>query len=234
MNSPASLSHADLIRLAGVAGFLCRGGFHPDRDDGVPGVANDGSATLILLGNAGPSMWRAFTAAGGPRAFGADPLDAWTRETATTLARNLGAAALFPFGGPPYLPFQAWGKKAEGLSNSPLGILIHPEYGLWHAYRAALTFERKIELPLRTEAKNPCARCNAKPCLKGCPVDAFAKGAYNIPACVRYLDDPLGAVCLNFGCLARHACPVGQDYAPEPAQAHFHMEAFLRANRQKG
>ncbi len=29
---------------------------------------------------------------------------------------------------------------AEGLKPSPLGLLMHPEYGLWHGYRGAILF----------------------------------------------------------------------------------------------
>ncbi len=227
------MDYIDVVRLADQAGFLCRGGFHPDAADGVPAAAADGSASLVLLGNAGPSLWRVFAAAGGIVDIEPDPLDRWTRKTVIPLAHALGAVPLFPFDGPPYLPFQKWAAKAEGLSVSPLGILIHPEFGLWHAYRAALLFSRPLELPRRESQPSPCAGCARKPCLKGCPVDAFARGSYDVPACVRYLEDPLGAACLGFGCLARHACPVGRDFAPDPAQARFHMQAFLRANGGK-
>ncbi|MEK7819916.1 MAG: hypothetical protein AAB543_02280, partial [Pseudomonadota bacterium] len=171
----------------------------------------------------------------------------------------LDAEAIFPFGNPP-LPFLTWAQRAGAGHVSPLGLNIHPTYGLWHAYRAALLFERGIDLPQRSPPDNPCARCRAQPCLKGCPVDAFTPGgggrrfakpgaedaagslvlgasapgrAYDVPACVRYLEDPLGAACVGFGCLARHACPVGRDFASEPAQARFHMQAFLRANGGK-
>ena len=233
MGPAADFLYADIIRRASEVGFLCRGGFHPETGDGVPGALADEQGTLVLLGNAGPALWRAFGAAGGNVDIEPNPLDRWTRRTVTPLAAALGAVALFPFDGPPYLPFQRWAAKAEGLSASPLGILIHPDFGLWHAYRAALLFARKIDLPRREIRESPCVRCAKKPCLKGCPVEAFAKGFYDVPACVRYLEDPLGAACVNFGCFARHACPVGRDFAPDPAQARFHMQAFLHANGAK-
>ena len=36
--------------------------------------------------------------------------------------------------------------RAEGLKPSPIGILMHPQFGLWHAYRGALLFDVEIEL----------------------------------------------------------------------------------------
>ena len=153
-------------------------------------------ATLVLVGNAGPAMWEVFAKEqrGGP-----DPLDAWTRTVLGGVAAKLGAVALFPFDGPPYLPFQRWAMKAEAVFPSPIGPLIHPEYGLWHAYRGALAFAEALDLPARAEAESPCEGCAAKPCLTTCPVNALTVGAYDVPACVAHLDSAAGRDCLDLG-----------------------------------
>ena len=52
-------------------------------------------------------------------------------------AAEIGGQAIFP-SDKPYMPFQQWAMQAEGLKKSPLGMLIHPVYGLWHAYRGAI------------------------------------------------------------------------------------------------
>jgi hypothetical protein len=208
-------------------GLIVRGGFHPVPQDGVPGDP----ATLVVLGNTGPAMWRAFEAA--PK-DGPDPLDAWTRRVVSQIAESLGATAFFPFDGPPYWPFQRWAKKAESLVQSPIGPLIHPEYGLWHAYRGALAFDVKIDLPAPAPAADPCAACADKPCLTACPVNALTPGGYDVPACVTHVDTDDGADCLDRGCAARRACPVGRDWIYAPAQARFHMDHFRRANRPAG
>jgi hypothetical protein len=49
-----------------------------------------------------------------------------------------------------------------------------------------------------------------------------------VPACLDHIRSPAGGNCLESGCRARRACPVGQEYANEPAQARFHMSAFER------
>jgi hypothetical protein len=207
-------------------GFLVRGGFHPVPADGVPG--NPG--TLVMIGNAGPAMWRAFRAAC-PEPIPLNPLDAWTREVLTGIARHLGAIPLFPFDGPPYLPFQRWAMRGDAVFPSPIGPLIHPVYGLWHAYRAALLFAERLPLPAPAPAVSPCDGCAEKPCLSTCPVSALSPGAYDVPACVTFLDDSAGAGCLSFGCAARRACPVGRESLYAPAQAGFHMAHFRAANR---
>jgi hypothetical protein len=207
------------------AGLTPRGVFHPAADDAVPPLAHGAPArTLVLAGNAGPQMWRAFDAA---RAAAPMSLDTWSGRVLGELAERLGACVLFPFRRP-YLPFQRWAMRAEACHPSPLGLLIHPEYGLWHGYRGALAFAAKIALPPPDRRASPCARCADRPCLSACPAVAFEAGAYDVPACVRHLASAPEPACIDGGCLARHACPVGRDYRYAPAQARFHMEAFLR------
>jgi len=219
---------APLARAVGRHGFILRGGFHPGPGDGAPGNAG----TLVMVGNAGPAMWAAFRAAV-PQPSEPDPLDAWTRRVLAAVAGELGAEAVFPFDGPPYLPFQRWAMRADAVFPSPIGPLIHPVYGLWHAYRAALLFAGRLALPEKAAATSPCEGCAGKPCLAACPVSALSPGAYDVPACVGFLDAPAGADCLALGCAARRACPVGREYVYAPAQAAFHMAAFRAANRPR-
>ncbi len=211
-----------------AAGLTVRGGFHPGPDDLVPVSAEGGStATLILLGNAGPAMWQAFTAA---RDSNTDRLDDWSREVIGGLAERLGAAALFPFTRP-YLPFQRWAQKAEACHPSPLGMFIHPDFGLWHGFRGALVFDRWFELPAPDLRPSPCDNCSDRPCLATCPVAAFSAQGYDVPACAAHLADQGGVDCMELGCRARLACPAGRDFRYQPAQAAFHMRAFLAARR---
>ena len=195
--------------------------------DGVPGDP----ASLVLVGNSGPAMWQAFGAARAAGRFADcdNPLDDWVRNVLSGVAEELVAAPLFPFGGPPHLPFQRWAQRAEAVYPSPLGVLIHPDYGLWHAYRGALAFAERLDLPPRDARPRPCDTCADKPCLTTCPVDAFGQDGYDVPACIEHISSPEGADCMDMGCRARRACPVGRGYIYEPANAAFHMTAFKRA-----
>ena len=223
------LTLADIAAALARHGLLARGGFHPVVSDGVPALAEGSAAqTLVMVGNAGPAMWRRFSAAPEQRDGAADALDRWTRRVLAGVAAELGAAPLFPFGGPPYLPFQRWAMLAEPVHPSPIGLLIHPEYGLWHAYRGALGFAARLALPSRAPGASPCDSCAGRPCLSTCPVGAFAADGYDVPACARHLDTPAGADCMGLGCRARRACPVGQGHRYDPAQAEFHMIPFRR------
>ena len=194
----------------------------PPLPDGRP------AGTLVLAGNVGGSLWRAFSrrrqAADEP-----DALDGWTGRVLGPLAAELGGQALFPFGGPPYLPFQRWARRAEPVHPSPIGPLIHPDHGLWHAYRGALAFGERLDLPPRDTRPSPCESCADKPCLSSCPVGALTTGGYDVPACAAHLATEAGADCMEQSCRARRACPVGRENAYGPEQSRFHMAAFLRA-----
>ncbi|WP_437964751.1 hypothetical protein WMF04_34470 [Sorangium sp. So ce260] len=222
----------DLSARCDRAGIPLRGGFHPGEGDGVPAAGGLAAGTLVLLGNAGPSMWGAFSRAreGAPDLA----LDDWTSTVVSALAVELVASALFPFTGPPYWPFQRWAQRAEPVFPSPLGILIHPRFGLWHGYRAALVFAERLSLPPREDAPSPCASCADRPCLGACPVSAFSPGSYDVAACVRHLDMQPDVACMTGGCLSRRACPVGQEHIYPDEQRRFHMRAFRRAAPRAG
>jgi hypothetical protein len=220
----------DVARALEPFGLSVRGHFRPEPADGVPALP-DGrpAAAVLMVGNAGPALWRRFA---GARPGGPSPLDRWTRDVLTGVAEPSGAHAVFPFQRP-YLPFQRWSLRAEPCHVSPLGILIHPEFGLWHALRGALLFADEIapgiNPPAAAPRPSPCDACPERPCLNTCPVQAFSETGYDVPRCLARLADSAGADCLDLGCRARRACPVGAGYRYDPAQARFHMEAFRQA-----
>ena len=202
-------------------GLIVRGGFHLTPKDAL------GDGSLIMIGNAGHAMWEKFSA----QSKGDDnPLDDWTRSVIGPVAKSMGAKAIYPFD-KPHPPIQQWAKRAENLASSPIGILIHPEFGLWHAYRAALVFPYCVEDFERRPAKpvNPCESCSEKPCLSACPVSAFSENLYDVEACAGHLSGAEGRACRDDGCAARNACPVGQDFKYSGPQLKFHMGAFTQS-----
>ena len=214
-------------------GLASRGAFHVVADDAVPRFG-DGTraATLVLVGNAGPGMWAAFAASEEVNDGAPDALDRWSRRIVSRLAHALDAAAYFPFGDPPYRPFIRWAQRAGPVYPSPIGPMVHPDYGLWHAYRGALAFRERLELPPRDERTSPCESCIERPCLSVCPVRAFSASGYDVERCTAHIASRADAQCLGEGCLARHACPIGRDAAYGAPQAAFHMRAFLASRRR--
>jgi hypothetical protein len=215
----------DTIRAAiAASGLAWRGALYPS--DGAYG------RTIVLVGFAGNAGWPEFAASPEAGDHQPDPLDRWSRRVITALAESLGATPLFPFGGPPFLPFQRWAQAAEPVRPSPLGILIHPDWGLWHSYRGALAFAERLTLPEPDLRPSPCETCAERPCLTACPVSAFTPAGYDIPACTSHISSPDGVECMARGCRARAACPVGTEHAYRPDRASFHMQAFRAAMRR--
>lgn len=227
------MSLTDVQSAAHAAGIAWRGAFNPTPDDAAPPL-DDGrpAQTVVLLGFTGDVGWNTFAAAPEAHDGAPDPLDRWSRRVIGGLAQDLGGMALYPFGGEPRVPFQRWAQRAETLHPSPLGILIHPRWGLWHSYRGALAFAERFDCPPPAWQASSCDACVAKPCLAACPVDAFATPApeqrLDTAKCAGYLAQPAGADCRTRGCLARRACPVGAAFSYAPDQAVFHMNNFRR------
>ncbi|SFO91829.1 Ferredoxin [Mesorhizobium sp. NFR06] len=210
-------------------GLILRGGFNFAGDEAAPARPSGALAkSVLLVGQAGAAPWPHFQRwlENQPQPI-ADPLDTWSREMIGAVARQFDARAVSP-SDRPYLPFQQWAMRAEGLKPSPLGILMHPTYGLWHAYRGALLFEDEISVPEPHEAIHLCDLCVEKPCLKSCPVDAYSGQGFAHEACLGHVRGPLGAPCRKGGCLDRNACPYGTSYRYPPEVQAFHMAAFAR------
>ena len=220
----------NLTQALQALGLLLRGGFNPQAEDSLPLLPSGRSVgSVLMVGNAGPGMWRVFSASRESADGQAHSLNRWTLRQVDAIALAVGGAALYPFNAAPVWPFQRWAARAEAVAPSPLGLFIHPEYGLWHAYRAAVLIAPKLDFPPLEANPSPCLSCAGQPCLNSCPVGAFSRNGYDVPACARHLGTPAGQDCLGGGCVARRACPVGTGYVQSPAQNSFHMDAFFKA-----
>ena len=206
---------------AGNQGLLVMGAFHPRTENSDH--PNDG--TMILLG-AGPDFWTRFTASDEACDGQPDAIDRWSSRVVSALGAKFGAAALFPFGGPPYAPFINWAQQSGRAHTSPTGMLVHDAAGLMISYRGALHFPDELALPASASAA-PCPDCAGQPCAMACPVGALrATGPYDVAACHAYLDTAAGQDCMINGCVARRACPLSAGAARSSAQSAYHMKAF--------
>lgn len=215
--------------------MVVRGGFVVGPDDGVgDGLAGrvlpDGRAvrSVVVVGNVGGTIWPHFRADARQLP---DPLDEWTRRMLRPVADAFGAGYVHP-SDRPYIPMQRWAQRADDVFPSPIGLLIHPDHGLWHAYRGAFLFADDVAgLPPVGARSSPCESCVERPCLSTCPVDAFVVDAgetvYDHERCRGHVRGGAEPRCLNDGCAARRACPVNADGCYDVDQMTFHMRAFV-------
>jgi ferredoxin-like protein FixX len=223
----AGVLYDAVARAVAATGLVARGGFVAGELDRVP-PQRDGSPTrsVVMVGNVGRAMWAVFRAADpGPP----DPLDTWTRSVLAPIARGLGAEFVHP-SDEPYQPFQRWASRAADVWPSPIGLLIDPDHGLWHAYRGALLFPIVVEqLPPVGTRRSPCLDCVDQPCLSTCPVNAFTLDGYDVDACRAHVRSRNEPACAEAGCAARLACPAGAEHRYGADQMRFHMRAFVGA-----
>lgn len=183
----------------------------------------------LVVGDGGPDF---FAAAAGFLADGEpDPLDRFTERIVTqTVVALLEPARihyqlLFPFrlprDGLAFVPFQRLGEAAGLPQAGPLGLQIHPAFGPWWGYRAAILIDRPVEdaAPLAS----PCLTCTA-PCVAACPVLAVQRSGFDAHLCFshRAIDNECQSACR-----ARSACPVGEDLRYPESQLAYHMRAAL-------
>ena len=210
-----------------ASGLMLRGGFNFAPDDPAPlGPEAKPSKAVLLMGHAGSSFWPHFSQwlAAQPTQM-KNPLDAWSRLVIGQAAQNVGALAVFP-SDRPYLPFQQWAVRVERLRHSPLGLLMHPRFGLWHAYRCALLFDRPLITGELVAASHHCDACLSKPCLHACPTGAASQRGLAYEACASCFTSGAGQSCMERGCAARNACPFGAGYRYTQVQQAFHMAAI--------
>jgi hypothetical protein len=180
---------------------------------------------VVVLGNVGGAMWPGFR---DEETAGPDPLDRWTRERLRPIAGRVGATFVHP-SDQPFQPFQRWAQRADDVWASPIGLLVHHSFGLWHAYRGAFLFGEDVTgLPVVGGAESPCLTCRDQPCLTTCPVGAFTSDTYDSDACAQHVrsEPEPEPHCTTEGCAARRACPVGVGFRYGSDQMRFHMRAF--------
>ena len=227
----------DWIAELSQHGLCVRGVLLPQASDRWPALPRAEPAALCLVGTVGSAVWGPFSASAEYRDGQSDPLDRWSQRLAEDWAQRLGGRALFPFGGPPHWPFQRWADRAEPLTPSPLGLRLHPQHGLWHAYRFALLLPQRIappasQPPTSAPVSGACDTCPDR-CVRACPVGAHDHG-FDLQRCVDHLHTPQGQTCLQRGCQARAACPQGADSVYEQEAAAFYMRAFAQSHPPSG
>lgn len=206
----------------------------PYRTDSIA----SGARSIVVIGNGGGAFWDAFQhhAKENPGWMTRDnPLDDFTRVVIERelgpILRGVAHTIVYPFmSGGPTLNFMEAG-KAAGLSGpSILGVMVHPVYGPWIAFRAAILLSESIDAPGEACGFDPCPSCIARTCISACPAEAVSLGGgWDIPKCLTHRVE-MEADCAP-RCHARAACVLGPQHRYPDEELAYHQMRALRSMR---
>ncbi len=194
-------------------------------------------STVLVLGSSGQSLWNAMQE-GQP--FGDDPVDSHcfaALEAFRTSADSQGLATELLWHGGSVRPFPVakLGELLGWSQRSRMGIGIHPERGLWFAYRGVVAIHKQAPTEASTEGPaepgrgrhSPCISCEGTPCITVCPAGAVGgPGGVDLQLCFEERERPRASC--GTRCLSRMACPLGGDHRYSLAQvAHHHHYARM-------
>jgi epoxyqueuosine reductase len=196
--------------------------------------------SIVVIGNGGGAFWRAFkehTARNPGWVKRENPLDDFTREIVEheilpiARAGSVRCEATYPFmAGAPMLNFIELGKLAGIGGPSILGVLVHPTFGPWIAFRVALLVDVEIDAPADALGFDPCPTCASRSCINACPVHvvSYPRG-WNIPKCLEHRVE-VEADCAP-QCHSRVACVLGPEHRYPDDELAYHQMRALRSMR---
>lgn len=204
------------------------------------GAIAHGYRSIVIVGNGGGAFWAAYQ-----RHLSANPgwdrrehpLDDFTRavveqEIAAALARaGVKHAIVYPFmGNGRTLNFMEAAKRA-GLSGPGIvGVVMHPVYGPWIAFRAAILVEELIDAPGEALGFDPCPSCVPRTCISACPAGAVGYPAgWDIPRCLTHRVEAETDCAAR--CHARAACVIGPEHRYPDEELAYHQMRALRSMR---
>jgi epoxyqueuosine reductase len=196
--------------------------------------------SIVAIGNGGAAMWNALKthAARNPEWWNRDnPLDDFIRAVierdvaAPIRASGLRCTTVYPFmGNAPTLSFIELGKVAGIAGPSILGVTVHPVYGPWIAFRAALLFDEELDSPGDALGFDPCPGCTARTCIPACPAGAVSiDSGWDIPACLTHRVEVEHDCAPR--CHARAGCVLGPEHRYPDDELAYHQMRALRSMR---
>ncbi len=199
-----------------------------------------GCRSIVVIGNGGADFWHTFKAhaAGNPGWLERDnPLDDFTREVVEKeivmpiQTEGVRCITVYPFGsGGPTLNFMQLAMLAGLAAPSIIGVVVHPVFGPWIAFRAALLLDSEIDHPGDAIGFDPCPTCSSRSCISACPAAAVSfPSGWNIPKCLAHRVEA-HPDCAD-RCHARVACVLGPDQRYPDDELAYHQSRALRMMR---
>jgi hypothetical protein len=197
------------------------------------GVKIKAGQRLVLLGHGGKRFWNELKREGIEPFHSEVPVDFFSQKIAEQLVSDYWGAAsiewLYP--GNAAISLQQLGKLAGWHHDSPMGLGIHPEHGLWFAYRALFLIKAALPPTSQLQSRSPCVSCSLKSCLSVCPAGALNTSEFVDLGCCGEFRIQDNSPCED-RCLAREACPVATQNQYDREQISYHYLHSLAAIRK--
>ncbi len=204
------------------------------------GAIYPGCRSIVIIGNGGDDFWRCFKAHAARTAGWLErdnPLDDFTREIVEAevltpvRAAGVRCVTVYPFmSGGPTLNFMQLGTLAGLAGPSIIGVVVHPVFGPWIAFRAALLLEADLDCPGEAAGFDPCPNCTTRACISACPAAAVSfPSGWDIPRCLAHRVEA-HPDCAD-RCHARVACVLGPAHRYPDDELAYHQMRALRATR---
>lgn len=199
--------------------------------------------TVIVIGNGGGEFWKHFQKYAEARPDHLQqhdhPLDDYTvgvvRVRLTPLLDAVGAQhhLIYPFQffSGLTVSFMHLAQAARLSRPSILGVQIHPTYGPWIAWRAAVLIDHDLPaLSAPAQDFDPCSTCVERPCIAACPAQTVsAAQGWDLLACTQHrLRAPTD--CAE-RCHARYTCVYGREHRYPEDELAYHQRLSLAAAR---
>ena len=187
-----------------------------------------GYRQLLLIGHRGRLLWQQVQQA---QPADTDPIDSFTQtQVEAWLQRRLpGVRHAWVYPGAGMIGLQHLGALAGWHHPSPFMVGVHAAWGSWFAYRAVLLLDADLPPTPPLTDPAPCPSFASRACVAACPADALRNG-FDLQACITHRLQPDSSCAAR--CLARNACPLGEDgrYSDEQIAYHYGQSlAVLRA-----
>jgi hypothetical protein len=178
---------------------------------------------LVLLGHAGRTLWNRLKDQDKGLFDSSAPIDLFSCRIVVEVAETYWGSAkielLYPNASA--VPLQQLGEIAGWHHDSPMGVGINKEHGLWFAYRALFLVDNLLPLTLPVQSSSPCESCFDSPCIEACPANALSSSAgIEIRRCSQFRIKKHSAC--EDRCLARECCPAAFEQRYDREQISYH------------
>ena len=133
-------------------------------EDLYPFTQDQKNKTLCLLASGGKKLWENLPH---PLTIEDHPIESFSKKVMMKFASDFlkdDIEILYPADSS-ILPLQKIGRAMNLCRQSPIGIDIHPDYGLWFAFRGIFLTNLEISTPTPKTFESPCDSCSDRPCM---------------------------------------------------------------------